>query len=41
MTEYNMILKLHSTTKNRVICIRKFLSKWPGTAEADNPGKDS
>ena len=39
--EYETILKLHSTTKNRVIGIRKLLSKWPGTAEADNPRKDT
>ena len=39
--EYDMILKLHTTTKNRVIGIRKMLSKWTGTAEADNPRKDS
>jgi hypothetical protein len=41
INDYNMILKLHSTTKNRVIGIRKLLSTWTGTAAADNPRQDT
>jgi len=38
--EYDMILKLHATTKNRVIGIRKLLRTWSGAAAAGDPSKD-
>ena len=37
--EFNFILKLHSTTVHRVKGIRKVLSKWTGTAAAEEPSK--
>ena len=40
-TEYDTILKIHTTTPNRVKGIKKMLSKWTGTAEADKPRRNT
>jgi hypothetical protein len=39
--EYDMILRLHSTTKNRVVGIRKMLNSWTGTAAAEEPRQET
>ena len=39
--EFNVILKIHSTTAHRVRGIRKVLKNWTGTAVADGPSKNT
>ena len=39
--EFEFILRLHSTTPNRVRGIKKILSKWTGTAEAGKPSSET
>ena len=39
--EFNVILKIHSTTAHRVKGIRKVLKNWTGTAAAEGPRKST
>ena len=39
--EFELILKLHSSTAHRVKGIRKVLQKWTGTAAAERPSKET